>query len=218
MFGLVGEYIGVVVQFKDISERKSYEKALQEANTKLESLAKIDGLTQIPNRRFFDDMIQKEWLRMRRSKEPISLLMIDVDFFKLYNDSYGHTKGDECLKSVAGIISSCLKRPQDFAARFGGEEFVCVLPETDLNGAAIIATSILNAIRDCKIPHNHSKIEDIVTVSIGCACRRPELKDEVNELINEADQFLYKSKLAGRNRMTTQLTPMGDLTTINETR
>jgi diguanylate cyclase (GGDEF)-like protein len=202
LYGLAGENIGIVIQFKDISERKIYEKALKEANKKLEDMAKIDGLTQIANRRSFDENLQKEWQHMYRLVKPLSLLMIDVDFFKSYNDYFGHAKGDDCLKCIAKIISSSLKRPHDLAARFGGEEFVCLLPETDLNGAAVVANSILDAMRKHKIPHTNSKVANFVTVSIGGTSKIPEIQDGFTELIIKADNFLYESKLSGRDRMT----------------
>ncbi len=203
LLGLANETIGAVIQFKDISERKAYEKALEKTNKELEGLARIDGLTQIANRRIFDESLQKEWQRMQRSHLPIALLMIDIDFFKLFNDNYGHAQGDECLKLVANAISSCVNRSHDLAARYGGEEFGCILPETDLKGAAIVADSVLNAIRNCKIPHGYSTVANIVTVSIGCFCMIPTSKDKYSELIIKADQLLYKSKKSGRNRVTT---------------
>jgi len=202
LLGLANETIGAVVQFKDISERKAYEKALEKTNKKLQALARIDGLTQIANRRVFDETLQKEWHRMQRSHLPIALLMIDIDFFKSYNDNYGHAQGDECLKQVAGAISGCIHRSHDIAARYGGEEFGCILPETDLKGAVTLADSILNAVRNCKIPHGYSNVTNIVTVSIGCFCMVPESKDKCNVFIAEADQLLYKSKESGRNRVT----------------
>ncbi len=202
LFGLANETIGVVVQFKDISEQKAYEETLEKTNKKLESLARIDGLTHIANRRVFDETLQKEWKRMQRSHLPIALLMIDIDFFKLYNDNYGHAQGDECLKQVANAISNCIHRSHDLAARYGGEEFSCILPETDLNGAAIIADSVLSAVRECNILHECSNIASIVTVSIGCFCMIPGSKDKYSVLITKADQLLYKSKESGRNRVT----------------
>ena len=203
LLGLVHETIGTVVQFKDISKRKIYEEALKKTNEKLKELARIDGLTQIPNRRVFDETLQKEWQRMLRSHLPIALLMIDIDFFKLYNDNYGHAQGDECLKQVAKAISSCVHRSHDLVARYGGEEFGCILPETDLKGAAIVADSILNTVRECQIPHEYSKVTDIVTISVGCFCIIPEKRDQYSVIIKEADQLLYKSKKSGRNRVTT---------------
>jgi diguanylate cyclase (GGDEF)-like protein/PAS domain S-box-containing protein len=205
LIGLAHETIGAVVQFKDISERKVFEEAMEENNKKLEELARVDGLTQIANRRVFDETLKKEWARTQRSHKPISLLMIDIDFFKLYNDNYGHAKGDECLKQVANAISNCFHRSNDLAARYGGEEFGCILPETDLKGAATVAESVLNAVRDCKITHEYSAVAGIVTVSIGCFCMFPESKDKHTVLIAEADKLLYKSKEFGRDRVTTIL-------------
>ncbi|MCP3900543.1 MAG: diguanylate cyclase [Desulfobacteraceae bacterium] len=203
LLGLAGETLGVVLQFKDISERRAYEEALKETNKKLKKQANIDGLTQISNRRFFNETLQKEWRRMQRSQKPIGLLMIDIDFFKLYNDNYGHAQGDECLKQIAKTIKSCARRSHDLAARYGGEEFAYILPETDLKGAAQVADSVLNAIRDLKIPHEYSKVANIATVSIGCFSMIPTTNDKQSDLIIKADQLLYKSKESGRNRFTT---------------
>jgi diguanylate cyclase (GGDEF)-like protein/PAS domain S-box-containing protein len=200
--GLVNEIIGTVVQIKDISKRKAYEEALERTNKKLENLARIDGLTQIPNRRVFDEKLEKEWQRMQRFHLPISLILIDVDFFKLYNDSYGHAQGDECLKQIACAIRGCIHRSHDLAARYGGEEFGCILPETDLKGAAVVADSVLNAVLSCKIPHEYSPVSSIVTISIGCFCMIPEREDKPSVLIKEADVLLYKSKASGRNQIT----------------
>ncbi len=204
LLGLVNESIGAVVQFKDISERKAYEETLEKTNKKLETLSRIDELTQIANRRVFDETLQKEWKRMQRSHLQIALLMIDIDFFKSYNDNYGHAQGDKCLRQVADAIGACIHRSHDLAARYGGEEFACILPETDLNGAAAVAESVLNAVRNCKILHECSKIADIVTVSIGCFSMIPEQNDDCSILIIEADQLLYKSKESGRNRFITR--------------
>ncbi len=204
MFGLANETIGAVVQFKDISERKAYEETLEKTNKKFKALARVDGLTQIANRRVFDEVLTKEWRRMQRSHLPIALLMIDIDFFKLYNDNYGHAQGDECLKQIANAINGCIHRSHDLAARYGGEEFACILPETDLNGAAIVADTVLNAVRNCKILHECSEISNTVTVSIGCFSMIPENNNDCNILITEADQLLYKSKESGRNRFTTK--------------
>ncbi len=200
--GLAGETIGVVLQYKDISRRKLYEKNLQKANKQLEKLVNIDGLTQIANRLFFDKTLQKEWRRMQRNQEPISLIMIDIDFFKLYNDNYGHAQGDECLKQIADIINSCMRRSHDLAARYGGEEFVCLLPETGRQGAAVVADTVLNAIRDSIIIHEYSKVANYITVSMGCFCMVPNYKDQAKTLIVEADSLLYKSKQSGRNKVT----------------
>ncbi len=202
LLGLAEETLGAVLQFKDISERRAYEDALKKTNKKLKKQANIDGLTKISNRRFFNETLQKEWRRMQRSSKSIGLLMIDIDFFKLYNDNYGHAQGDECLKQIAKAIKSCAHRSHDLVARYGGEEFGYILPETDLKGAAIVAGSVLNAIRDLKIPHEYSKVANIATVSIGCYSMIPTIKDKQSELIIKADQLLYKSKESGRNRFT----------------
>jgi PleD family two-component response regulator len=135
LIGLVRETIGIVEQFKDITERKHYEAELMKANSELERLATMDGLTQLANRRCFDDTIKKEWRRARREIQPLSVILCDVDYFKLYNDHYGHQEGDECLKMVAKCLQTSLLRSADFIARYGGEEFVIILPNTDSAGA-----------------------------------------------------------------------------------
>jgi len=183
----------------DDSERKFAEDALQEANKELQRLAIMDGLTQIPNRRRFDEHLKNEWIRMKRDQKQLSLIMCDIDFFKLYNDQYGHQEGDVCLQKVARTINQVAKRPADLAARYGGEEFVLVLPDTDLAGAIHIAHEVRNRIAALKILHGHSTADKHVTVSLGVASTTP-LQDMVAEdLVKEADKALYQAKEQGRN-------------------
>jgi len=167
----------------------------------LERLAGLDGLTGIANRRRFDEYCEAEWNRCRRHGHPMSLVMIDIDFFKPYNDRYGHAEGDRVLKSVAGALSRATPRPGDLATRYGGEEFACVLPETDLNGARHVADRILRGVHDLAIPHTASEAADHVTVSLGIACDVPRLDGDPGALIRAADQALYKAKEQGRNRV-----------------
>jgi diguanylate cyclase (GGDEF)-like protein len=168
----------------------------------LRSLALLDGLTGIANRRKFNEELQMDWLQCARSQQPLSLLMIDVDFFKLYNDRFGHQLGDSCLQLVAQTIRRSLHRPYDLAARYGGEEFACVLPQTNSSGASFIAEKVLSNIFDLEIEHPDSGSNKIVTVSIGAATIIPPTNTEPTLLIEAADQQLYVSKQNGRARVS----------------
>jgi diguanylate cyclase (GGDEF)-like protein len=178
---------------------------LQSTPYLLEKLSVTDALTGLANRRRFNDVLAAEFLRMRRLNAPLSLIMIDVDYFKTFNDTYGHQAGDECLKHVSQVLKSNLKRPQDLAARYGGEEFCCVLPETDYHGTLKIATNIKNAISDQKIPHKNSSISNHVTVSLGVATVIPEEDMSPDKIVNLADNRLYWAKKNGRNRVGTDI-------------
>ena len=162
--------------------------------------ALLDGLTGIANRRAFDEQLQREWLRAERSQSQLSLVMIDVDYFKLYNDSCGHTEGDECLRQVATALLKSM-RGSDFASRYGGEEFACILPETDANGALITAERIRSKVESLKIFHPASTISQYVTVSLGVVTIRPDLINEAADLTEMADRMLYQAKEGGRNRV-----------------
>ncbi len=157
-----------------------------------------DFLTGIPNRRSFNEILEREQKRCKRNHSALSLLMIDVDFFKKYNDIYGHLAGDKCLKRIVSSMAEQLRRPTDQLARFGGEEFACVLPETNCAGATKIAETLQQAILDLKIPHSEG-INRQVTVSIGIATDYPHEVDETEKLISMADKCLYQAKLQGRN-------------------
>ena len=203
LFGLSGESIGLVEQFKDMTEHKKYEEALEKANKELEHLAAVDGLTLLANRRIFDERLDKEWKRMRREKQPFSLILCDIDFFKRFNDRYGHQEGDQCLKNVSFCIKMCVQRPGDLAARYGGEEFGIILPNTNAEGAVHVAESIRQAVANLKKEHSSSEISHLVTLSLGVATVVPPVKeDNPGRLLKAADQALYASKKAGRNRVT----------------
>jgi len=167
----------------------------------LERLAGLDGLTGIPNRRHFDQFLAAEWKRSIRYNHTISLIIMDIDYFKLFNDHYGHTEGDECLKKVAKVFSQSMLRSTDILARYGGEEFACVLPETDFQGAMTTAKRIMKAIQDLGLPHEKSQVADYVTVSIGVASSSPQIKEKALDLIEMADKALYEAKGNGRNQI-----------------
>jgi diguanylate cyclase (GGDEF)-like protein len=170
------------------------------ANQELTRLSASDGLTGIANRRYFDEHIAREWRRARRSASSVALMMCDVDHFKLFNDTYGHQAGDDCLRRVAGAIATSLERGSDMAARYGGEEFVVVLSETTIGGALIVAEKIRHAVHALQIPHSASRFGR-VTLSIGIAARVPEVDDASAALVAAADQALYQAKHNGRDRV-----------------
>lgn len=166
----------------------------------LRQMAFMDGLTGVWNRRAFDGRVQSEWLRARRSAQALSLVLIDIDFFKRYNDHYGHQAGDDCLRRVARALASQLNRPADMLARYGGEEFACVLPETDAAGALEVATRLERGIRAEAMPHAASDVGPLVTVSLGVATALVNAEDSVESLISRADAHLYRAKSEGRGR------------------
>ena len=177
-------------------------RKLDEANRELKRLSAVDGLTSIANRRSFDDALAKEWRRAARNEASLALLLVDVDFFKQFNDNYGHQLGDECLKAVARTLDAQLRRPGDLVARFGGEEFVVLLPQTDSAGAERVADSLRVAIEQLGITHGHSQAGDVVTVSIGLAAARPARDASgPDALVDGADRALYGAKRQGRNRV-----------------
>lgn len=163
-------------------------------------LALLDGLTGIPNRRAFDEQVHREWSRALRNQSSLSLVMLDIDHFKLYNDTYGHLGGDDCLKQVAATLLAT-QRGSDFAARYGGEEFACILNETDEAGARVTAERLHASIESLHIPHAVSPVSPYVTISIGVATHVPSEDETPDLLINMADQMLYRSKNNGRNRV-----------------
>lgn len=173
-------------------------KALEEANDKLLKLSVLDGLTKIANRRNFDETLEKEWFRSCRTKHPLSVIIFDIDFFKLYNDHYGHLAGDECLKKIAQTASSCIHRSCDLAARYGGEEFVFLLPNTPLDGAIKVAERIRHSIENLELEHEKSPKKK-VTCSVGVATLTPDKELAPTEIVALADKNLYKAKNSGRN-------------------
>ncbi|MDJ0845746.1 diguanylate cyclase domain-containing protein [Crocosphaera sp.] len=184
---------GFAITVRDITVRKHLE-------LKLKNLATKDGLTGICNRRTFDETIRKEWKLFQREKTPLSLIICDLDYFGFYNNFYGHQMGDDCLKKVAQIMEDTIQRPGDLVARFGGEEFAIILPQTDQHGAITVAKRIQEAIRLQAIPHEQSKVSDIVSVSMGIATMIPIAESNPDILIKRADQALYSAKNQGRDR------------------
>ncbi|MDL4841966.1 GGDEF domain-containing response regulator [Aquibacillus rhizosphaerae] len=180
---------------------KQQAMELEEANAKLRDLSYIDGLTQIPNRRNFDENLEKEWKNAIRSGSQISLILIDVDFFKDYNDIYGHSKGDECLKNVGTTLASAVQRPRDLVARYGGEEFVVILTDTSQQDAEMIANQMKDNIEGLQIAHGKSSVSNYVTISGGIATMKPKVIMKKEEISQRADQALYKAKELGRNQI-----------------
>jgi len=183
-----------------IAELHQLQAELEEKNRQLQLLSSLDGLTGIPNRRQFDEMLALEWNRMAREKFPLSLIILDVDHFKLYNDRYGHLAGDSALRRVAAALAALLRRPADMVARYGGEEFAAILPGTNLDGARIVAENMRQTVANLGIEHLDSPVERVVTVSLGVSSVIPLPGCMPADLLQAADQGLYQAKQEGRNR------------------
>jgi diguanylate cyclase (GGDEF)-like protein len=183
-----------------IQEAQVANRSLAQANRKLETLSSTDALTGIANRRRFDEVLAREYARHARLGAELSLILLDVDFFKLYNDHYGHQQGDDCLRRIAQVLTACAKRPSDLVARYGGEEFVCILPETDLGGALQVAEHIRRGVMEQAIPHARSEVAAQVTVSLGVVSAVCRCETSPALLLEEADRYLYQAKNTGRNR------------------
>ncbi|MEA5577067.1 diguanylate cyclase domain-containing protein [Anabaena sp. UHCC 0451] len=203
---IAGQVIDLV-RVTNISNRKQVELALQEAeanlrkaNQELEKLVNTDGLTQIANRRCFDHRLEEEWQRLYREQKPLSLLLFDVDYFKRYNDFYGHLLGDECLFKIAQAVQEVTCRHTHLVARYGGEEFVVILSNTDVKGAIAVADKIHAAIKNLAIPHQESLVNDTITISLGISTIIPTAELSICTLISQADQALYGAKQRGRNQ------------------
>lgn len=195
-------YINQMERDEAFRALETSRQELAAANKILEKLSSLDGLTGVPNRRRFDEVLKQEWQRAVRHATSLSLIMLDIDFFKLYNDTYGHQGGDECLKQVARALESAARRETDLVARYGGEEFAVVLPETGSKGAFDVAESLRAAVEKENIPHESSKVSEYVTISVGVATWIPEKGSSQEQLLAAADQALYKSKENGRNCVT----------------
>lgn len=189
-----GKLIAVVETLRDMTDQKRAEAALK-------TLAASDGLTGLANRRSFDQTLAMEWARAERTKKPLSLLLADVDHFKLYNDLHGHQKGDECLRAVASIIGETALRPADLSARYGGEEFAIIMPETDQEGARKVAERLGAVLAKRLLKHGAPGAGPLVTLSIGIATRVPDETVSADRLVMQADEALYAAKHTGRNRV-----------------
>lgn len=194
-----GEVESLIGFMFDISERKKIEERLLTLQKELEELSFKDGLTGVANRRMFDTILDMEWTLARRNRQPLSLIIFDIDFFKQYNDHFGHLKGDECLRTVSRLLDSVASRSRDFFARFGGEEFVLILPETDADAALKVAERCRNLIFKEQIPHPTSEVAAVLTVSQGVGTLIPGHADRLRDFLNQVDQHLYAAKARGRN-------------------
>lgn len=194
-----GEVEALIGFMFDISERKKTEEQVTRLQKELEELSFKDGLTGVANRRMFDSIMEVEWANARRHQQPLSLIVLDIDHFKQYNDFYGHIQGDDCLRRVAQTLNSAGTRPRDFFARYGGEEFVLVLPETDAQAAKTMAERCRTLISQQQIPHENSTTSPFVTVSLGVGTIVPSHDAEPIVFIEAVDRLLYKAKQDGRD-------------------
>ena len=193
-------YLNQVQRDEAYRALRESQQQLMEANLELRRLNKVDGLTGLSNRRFFDEYLDAEWKHAARTQTPIALLMIDVDCFKAYNDTYGHVGGDDVLRKVADAVADKCKRPTDAAARYGGEEFAMILPHTDAAGVLALGQNVCRTIEALHIPHSRSTVGEHVTVSIGATSVVPGRGDPMAALIEAADKALYEAKRTGKNR------------------
>lgn len=194
------DYITKPISPSIVRARVKTHLELKSQRDYLHRLSTLDGLTGIPNRRRFDEILEREWLRAKRDHRPLSLFLMDIDYFKKYNDHYGHMGGDDCLKRIATAIAGTMQRPLDLAARYGGEEFVCVLPELAADGAQTLATRLLDNIRGLQLPHAGSEVAPMVTISLGAVTLIPHGDLTAQGVIEKADEMLYQAKREGRNR------------------
>lgn len=188
--------VQTIMEHGDVLDTQWHQK-LHEATL----LATYDGLTQIANRRRFDDYLEQQWKQMARERSPLAILLCDIDHFKEYNDTYGHLAGDACLKQVAQTLSSSLKRPSDLVARYGGEEFAAILPQTNSEGALKVAEFMQMAIQQLQVPHAQSPVTFHITLSIGVASTIPLPQNPATTLLDMADHALYLAKQRGRNQI-----------------
>jgi len=194
------DYVTKPVNPLIVKARVQNHLELKRYRDKLESQSFIDGLTGISNRRYFDVKLQDEWKRCARDKSPLTIIMADIDYFKPYNDFYGHVAGDNCLQKVANALSSVILRPADYLARYGGEEFAIILSGSDGEGASHVVKNLQQAVRGLKEPHSKSSVSDYVSMSFGIAFIVPTINDKPETLIQAADKYLYQAKEGGRDR------------------
>jgi len=199
------DYITKPINTAIVKSRIFNHLELKHTRDLLKRQSNIDGLTGIANRRCFDETLLQQWRIMQRQQQLLGIIMVDIDYFKAFNDHYGHAAGDECLKQVALAMKTIITRPSDLLARYGGEEFVCILPMTSKEGTSHIAEKLCQAIRALAIPHVHSKIATIVTISLGCATIQPTNDQLLSEFMVIVDHALYQAKNKGRNVSTLNL-------------
>lgn len=200
MRGTDGEVEALVGFMFDISERKRTEQRVLDLQRELEALSYQDGLTGVANRRRFDTVLESEWASARRKGLPLTLILLDIDHFKEFNDRYGHLAGDDCLRRVACALQEAALRPRDFVARYGGEEFVLVLPETDAASARTVAERVRRGVQALDIAHDRSPVAGCVTVSLGIGTLVPQAAHDPQRFLHEVDTLLYRAKQRGRNR------------------
>ena len=188
---------------------RASQMKLEELNMQLLKLANIDGLTGLVNRRHFNERLADEWMRALRTRHPLTLIMFDVDLFKLYNDKFGHLDGDECLKRIALVAQEISSRPADTVARYGGEEFIILLPETDPSGALKVAEKLRVGIEKLHLPNPDSTVSPYVTISLGVTTIVPAADSAPDDCVKLVDEALYRAKNAGRNRVSFLVTPAG---------
>jgi diguanylate cyclase (GGDEF)-like protein len=196
------DYIGKPFNPPIVRARVRNHLELKQQRDLLQRIAMMDGLTGVANRRTFDHTLDREWRRAQRTGQSLALILVDVDHFKAFNDTYGHQDGDDCLRAMAHCLESGLQRPADLVARYGGEEFVCLLPETTLEGATETAERLRQAVESLAVAHKGSSTAPVVTISLGvCTCVAPTDSQTANEALRHADALLYKAKNAGRNQV-----------------
>ncbi|MEC4986585.1 MAG: diguanylate cyclase, partial [Oscillatoria sp. PMC 1076.18] len=198
----VSAQMGIAIQQAELYQQ------LAAANQELQRIAHCDSLTGLANRRCFDSSLEIEWRRSRREQAPLAVILCDIDYFKLYNDTYGHQAGDVCLQKVARAIAETVKRPADLVARYGGEEFVVILPNTTVEGALKVAKNIHDCVKNLAIPHLKSEVSEFVTLSLGVAGTIPILNLSPDTLVAAADRALYEAKSAGRSRAIANFNPL----------
>jgi len=196
---------GIVASLRDATDRKAVEIKLKDALEQMERMAATDGLTGLANRRHFDNVADAEWRRCARERQALSVMILDADYFKLFNDRYGHLAGDGCLRAIASQLTAAARRPGDLAARYGGEEFLLLMPNTDTAGAESVAERVRTRVLDLAMAHEGSPAPNVVTVSIGVATAWPGESGHngVSTLLAAADSALYQAKRGGRNRVVT---------------
>ncbi|HYF75144.1 MAG TPA: diguanylate cyclase [Candidatus Nitrosocosmicus sp.] len=196
-----GNFDGSFAMLTDIDDRKRMELMLEQSNRQLAELTRMDGLTGIANRRYFDEFLEHEYSRLKRSNSELSVILLDIDYFKAFNDYYGHVKGDDCLRQIGSILMNLINSSVDLVARYGGEEFACILPDTDIDSAVMTAEKIRRGIEELGILHKGSDVSDYVTASFGVVTVNSTTECSILEILTEVDRFLYQAKSFGRNRV-----------------